>query len=122
MDPDGNIVEDVPSDFVGKLLKALLRYKACAMCHHLAGAPHCDTAALKKQIESVIKADGPIAKFWAEKKGDLPDDSLGFGQTAGYSVFQTAFPAERCELEQITKVLQLIHPPQCLRGHCPRWE
>jgi len=120
-DPDGNTVEDIPSYFVCRVLKALLRYKACAMRHHLAGAPHCDTAALKKQIENVVKVDGPIAKFWANK-GDLPDDSLGFGQAAGYTVVQATFPVEHCELEPSTKRPQLIYPLQYLRRCCSRWE
>jgi len=97
-DPGGNVVEDVASYFVNRLLRALLCYKACAMRHHLVGAPHCDTAALRKQVENVVKVDSPLAKLWAAKD-DLPDHSLAFGPTEGYVVSWSASPAECCELE-----------------------
>ncbi|KAF8969125.1 hypothetical protein BDZ97DRAFT_1915488 [Flammula alnicola] len=88
--PDGQAVHDLPSLYITKLLKALLRYKAIAMQKRLVGAPHCNTTALRKQITNVVQCDGPLSSFWEKEKDGIVESSLSFGQTDGYSVSWSA--------------------------------
>jgi hypothetical protein len=75
--PDGQILHDLPSQFLVKVLNALITYKARAMQMKLKGAPHCDSTALRKQISNVVKCDPHIEKLWNDKAGTV-EDKLAF--------------------------------------------
>ena len=65
MGPNGSVLEDLPSIYVSKLLRALIEYKYCAMEKWLTGAPHCNFMDLLKQVENVIQCDKHLLLFWS---------------------------------------------------------
>jgi len=75
--PDGHVIKDLPSQFLVQILKALLTYKTQAMCLALKGAPHCDTASLKRQVTNVVRCDPLVEKMWNDSKS-MGEDSLEF--------------------------------------------
>ena len=55
---DGHVLEDLPSRFLVQILKLLMNYKAKAMRMKMKGAPHFNTASLRRQASNVVKCDG----------------------------------------------------------------
>lgn len=90
--PNNHTINDLPSIYVCRLLKALLHYKSSAMEKQLAGAPHCDTITLRKQIENAVQCDKHLSLLWDKEKDDALEDSLIF-QSDGYSVTWSACSA-----------------------------
>jgi len=90
---DGHVVDDLPSRFLVQILKSLVNYKAQAMSRKLKGAPHCDTATLRKQVANMVKCDGVIEALWKNDKG-IPNDRLGI-EDKGYVVQKTEGPANK---------------------------
>jgi hypothetical protein len=39
------------------------------------GAPHCNTASLRRQASNVVKCDGLVENLWRDNAG-IPDDHL----------------------------------------------
>lgn len=73
--PDGGVVDDLPSKHVVQVLDALLAYKAKADACQLKGAPHCTLGKLKAQILNVVEWDSTVKKVWNERTGE-PSNSL----------------------------------------------
>jgi hypothetical protein len=73
--PDGGVIDDLPSKHVVQLMDALLAYKAEAEARHLKGAPHCTLWKVRAQILNVVEWDSAIKKVWNERTGK-PSNSL----------------------------------------------
>ena len=58
---------------------------------HLAlkGAPHCDTASLKRQVTNVARCDPLVEKMWNDSKS-MGEDSLEFEGKDRYSLERKA--------------------------------
>ena len=83
--PDGVAVEDLPSLYLVKVLKALLSYKRMAQKKRINGTPHCTLSLLERQIQNVVQCDPSFETQW-RNRANLPDDSLNFGKKDGYKV------------------------------------
>jgi hypothetical protein len=87
--PEGDIVEDLPSKHVVQILNALLAYKAKAVSKKYIGAPHCDVTMLKAQVDNVVTCDKSIEKLWTERHS-LPSDTLAISLN-GFSIEWKAY-------------------------------
>ena len=90
---DGTVLVDLPSRFIVQMLTTVVNYKSKAMRLKLKGAPHCDTAALRKQVMNVVKCDAAVEKLWTNNAG-ITEDDFAF-QGKGYSVQRKAGPRNR---------------------------
>ena len=84
--PDGQEVHDYPSYMLARILKTLLKYKAVAMQQQLVGAPHCNTAALRKQIENVVASDTSLSSYWKDGNCVVFDSDFLFAPPDGLRV------------------------------------
>jgi len=83
--PDGEIIEDLPSQYMVALLGSLLAYKSKADQRKLKGAPHCALWMLKAQVSNVVECDRSVKKLWEERKGKS-SDTLGITLVEGCTV------------------------------------
>ncbi len=90
--PDGNIVVDLPSQFLIQIVKTLINYKVKAMQLKLKGASQCDTRSLWKQVANVLKCDNLLEIMW-QNSDSICDNSLEFKNRDGYSVNVKDIPA-----------------------------
>ena len=67
--PDGEVIHDLPSQYVVQLLCSLMTYKCDATSRSLNGAPHCTSWMLMAQVRNVVTCDECIEKRWASKLG-----------------------------------------------------
>jgi hypothetical protein len=84
-DPDGHIVQDLPSRFLVQILNSLLTYKKAAAAKALSGAPHCTFSLLKKQALNVLECDSALQAAWLLRT-DMPDDSLELARKSGHTI------------------------------------
>ena len=106
-------IDDLPSQYMCKLLRAILRYKHCAMEKELSGAPHCSYEDLLKQIENVIQCDKHIFSCWkAWDKSFVPPLCYLKFPSPGYSVTWSvdAFNGFECEMILSFPVTLPNHP------------
>ena len=68
--PDGGVVDDLPSKHVVQVLDALLAYKTKADGRQLQGAPHFTLRKLKAQILNLVQWDSAVEKVWNERTGE----------------------------------------------------
>jgi len=73
--PTGEIMHDLPSKHMVRLLDALLAYKSKADKRELKGAPHCAFWMLKAQVSNVVECDKLVEDLWKARKGK-PSESL----------------------------------------------
>ena len=66
--PDGEILDDLPSKYVVQLLDALLAYKSRADRQKLKGARHCTLWKLKDQISNVVESNGSFKVLWTNRE------------------------------------------------------
>lgn len=66
--PNGEIIDDLPSQHMVGLLDALLVYKSKASKRKLTGAPHCSLSMLTAQVSNVVGCDPLVEKLWRERK------------------------------------------------------
>ena len=83
--PDGHVIHDLPSRFLVQILKSLINYKSKAMRLKLKGAPHCDTASLRKQVTNVVRCDSEVESLWKNNTG-ICDDSLTIEGKDSYTI------------------------------------
>lgn len=83
--PDGSVVEDLPSLFLVKICKALIRYKGIAEAGKYVGAPHCSLDMLISQIHNLVECDEDLLAMWASQS-DLEPDSLELEDKASYRI------------------------------------
>ena len=62
-DPNGKIIDDLPSTYMVNLLDALLAYKLKALSGRFGGAPHCTLWMLKAQVLNVVEVDPSFEKL-----------------------------------------------------------
>ncbi|KAF8957876.1 hypothetical protein BDZ97DRAFT_1669173, partial [Flammula alnicola] len=62
--PKGEVIPDLPSDYISRQMAALLKYKAEAEQNEIVGAPHCTLELLQKQINDVIACDEDLKRYW----------------------------------------------------------
>lgn len=95
--PDGGVIDDLPSKHVVQVLGALLAYKSKADRRQLEGAPHCTLGKLKAQILNVVQWDTAIKKLWDERTGES-SNSLQMTLDEGCTVeWRTAPPYNFCK-------------------------
>ena len=91
---DGHVLEDLPSRFLVQILKTLINYKAKAMRMKMKGAPHCNTASLRRQSSNVVKCDSLVDNLWRDDAG-IPDDSLAIEGKDRYTVQRKEGPISK---------------------------
>jgi hypothetical protein len=91
---DGHVLEDLPSRFLVQILKSLVNYKAKAMRMKMKGAPHCNTASLRRQVSNVVKCDDLVQNSWRDNAG-LPDDHLAMEGKDCYMVQRKEGPMSK---------------------------
>ncbi|PPQ83530.1 hypothetical protein CVT25_006959 [Psilocybe cyanescens] len=84
--PKGDIIPDLPSEYMCRQLAALLKYKAQAEQEGIVGAPHCTPEMLRKQVQNVLCCDDRLKKYWTNRLTAIDDTALGFGSKSGYSI------------------------------------
>ncbi|KAF8965329.1 hypothetical protein BDZ97DRAFT_1659254, partial [Flammula alnicola] len=84
--PKGEVIPDLPSDYISRQMAALLKYKAEAEQNEIVGAPHCTLELLQKQINDVIACDEDLKRYWNNPPQKIDDTTLGFGPQKGYSL------------------------------------
>jgi hypothetical protein len=83
--PDGEIIDDLPSKYIVNLLDALLAYKLKALSWWFDGAPHCMLWMLKAQVLNVVEVDPSFEKLWKSRTNQL-SHSLTLTLDAGCTV------------------------------------
>ena len=83
--PGSEIVDDLPSIYLVRVLNALLQYQKIAEEEGIKGAPHCSSRLLSAQVENVVECDPLVQKRW-DQRATYPSDILGINAEAGYVI------------------------------------
>lgn len=84
--PEGEVIEDLPSEYISRQIATLLKYKKEAERREIDGAPHCTLDSLVKQINNVMACDQRLLRYWTNPPKKINDSELGFGSQDGYSL------------------------------------
>ncbi|KAF8896910.1 hypothetical protein CPB84DRAFT_1848087 [Gymnopilus junonius] len=83
----GEVIQDLPAEYLCRQVSALLSYKKAAMKEgKVKGAPHCTVKLLKCQVDNALASDAHILDYWTTKHSEVDDSELGFGSQVGYSL------------------------------------
>ncbi|KAF8911444.1 hypothetical protein CPB84DRAFT_1812312 [Gymnopilus junonius] len=83
--PNGEVVDDLPSQFFVQILNSLLTYKRAAVAKHLDGVPHCSVSLLERQAFNVVECDATLQAMWS-LRSEIPADSLELNGKSDYNV------------------------------------
>jgi hypothetical protein len=83
--PEGEIVQDLPSSYFVQISQTLIKYKRGANTSHLELQANCTLDMLTRQIKNVVKIDSGFSSLWLERHS-LPSDSLTLENQNKYSI------------------------------------
>lgn len=82
--PDGTVVDDLPSQFLVQIGKAMLRYKRKALAKKLDGVTHCSLSSLNAQLTNVMQFHEKVWQIWQLQSE--PSESLELADKSKYSL------------------------------------